>query len=124
MFKVEISDINIPISDIGGVSEVESNINYNDEIGSYTIKTPTTLEIVGTGFKNLYEAFINDFRNVYTIKIYKKTENNLNYLIFDGEIHLTETIFEPKFAKATVTLVNKGFQNRIEINYTVPVSIS
>ena len=39
MFKVEISDINIPISDIGGVSEVESNINYNDEIGSYTIKT-------------------------------------------------------------------------------------
>jgi len=124
MFKVEISDINIPISDIGGVSEVESNINYNDEIGSYTIKTPTTLEIVGTGFKNLYEAFINDFRNVYTIKIYKKTENNLNYLIFDGEIHLTETIFEPKFAKATVTLVNKGFQNRIEINYTVPVSMS
>ena len=123
-FEFEITGINIPTNDVGGLSDIETALNYDSELGSYSLSTPKTLTIVGTGFKNLFEAFLNDYTDKYSFKIYKLTDDQIRYTLFDGEIYLSEIIFEPKFAKAEVSLVNKGFQNKINNNLSVPVSMS
>lgn len=123
MFEVQINDIYIVSKDVGGISDIETSLNYNEELGVYSLSSPRTLTIVGTGFKNLYEAFINNFENKYSIEIYK-TVDGLRYTLFSGEIFLSDCVFHPRYCKAEVPLINKGFQNAIEANTTVPVSMT
>ena len=35
-FEFEITGINIPTNDVGGLSDIETALNYDSEIGSYS----------------------------------------------------------------------------------------
>lgn len=123
MFEVEVSGIYVPRSDIKGATEIETALTYNEELGVYSFSSPKAIQIHGTGFNNLYNAFLNDFEQKFDIDIYKRIENSRTH-VFNGKILLADCTFEPKFNMVEVPLVNLGFQEKIDGNFDVPVSMT
>lgn len=111
----ETTDINIDKS-------LRHELTYNEDIGFYTTTFPTIFKFHGSMYEYLFGLFTTYYCTKLTAKVFKRTQR-LDELIYEGVLLLSDVSFDTIEGFAEVSLLNKGWQTKIENNWDLEVNL-